>query len=139
MSGQPKRPVETPREWLRYAEENLSVAEREMREETPAHHTICFLCQSAAEKFLKGYLIAQGGTLERTHDIVVLLELAAGYDAAWRRLAEAGAVLNEYIVAGRYPGDIAFEEIGKAEAHEALAAVQRIATAAKRRLSGSRF
>ncbi len=116
MSGQLKRPVETPREWLRYAAENLGVAEREMREETPAYHTICFLCQSAAEKFLKGHLIAQGSTSERTHDIAVLLELASGYDVGWRSLAEDGAVLNEYIVAGRYPGDIAFEEIGKAEA-----------------------
>jgi len=81
MSGQPRRPVETPREWLRYAQENLSVAQREMRAEAPAYHTICFLCQSAAEKFLKGYLIAQGWTLERTHDIVELFELCADYDS----------------------------------------------------------
>jgi len=37
-----------------------------------------------------------------------------------------GAVLNEYVVAGRYPGDIAFEPIGRAEAQEALDAAQRI-------------
>lgn len=101
-----------------------------MREEMPAYHTICFLCQSAAEKFLKGYLIAQGWALERTHDIATLLELAAGYDARWRNLAQDGAVRNEYIVAGRYPGDVAFEEIGKTEAAEALEAVRRIATMA---------
>jgi len=127
MSALSKRPVETPREWLLYAQENLRVAEREMREEMPAYHTICFLCQSAAEKFLKGYLIAQGWALERTHDIAVLLELAARYDEEWRTLAEDGAVLNEYIVAGRYPGDLAFEVIGEIEASEALVAVQRIA------------
>jgi HEPN domain-containing protein len=60
MNEPPKRPVETPREWWRYAEEDLGVAEREMEESSKAYHTICFLCQSAAEKFLKGYLIAQG-------------------------------------------------------------------------------
>ena len=37
-----KRPVETPREWLRYAEGDLSVAEREMQYEMPAYHTVCF-------------------------------------------------------------------------------------------------
>jgi hypothetical protein len=38
-------------------------------------------------------------------------------------LAPDGALLNEYIVAGRYPGDIAWEQIGDAEA---LEAAQRI-------------
>jgi len=39
-----------------------------------------FLCQAAAEKLLKGLLIAQGWSLERTHDVVALLELCAAYD-----------------------------------------------------------
>jgi HEPN domain-containing protein len=37
-------------------------------------------------------------------------------------------MLNEYITAGRYPGEVAFEYIGKAEAEEALQAAQRIRT-----------
>ncbi len=41
-------------------------------------------------------------------------------------MVDDGALLNEYIVAGRYPGDIASEQIGEAEAKEALAAAQRI-------------
>jgi HEPN domain-containing protein len=102
------------------------VAEREMCYQEPAYHTICFLCQSAAEKFLKGYLIAQGWTLERTHDIVQLIGLCADYDAELGGMVTEGAVLNEYIVAGRYPGDITFEPIGRAEAQEALDASRRI-------------
>ena len=62
MNDPPKPPVETPHAWLRYAEEDLRGSERERGHPTPAYHTICFLCQSAAEKFLKGYLIAQGWT-----------------------------------------------------------------------------
>ena len=58
MNRPSKQPVETPGEWLRYAEGDLGVAEREMRYQVPVYHTICFLCQGAAEKFLKGYLIA---------------------------------------------------------------------------------
>lgn len=131
MNDQAKHPVETPREWLRYAEQDLRLAERAVQDGTPSYHTICFLCQSAAEKFLKGYLIARGWTLEKTHDIVALLKLCAEHDPTWANLAPDGAVLNEYIVAGRYPGDIVFEDIGKAEAEEALEAVQRIATRAR--------
>ena len=41
MSGQPKRPVETPRKWLRYAQQDLGVAEREMLNAQPAYPTIC--------------------------------------------------------------------------------------------------
>jgi len=126
MNGLSKSPVETPREWLRYAEEDMGVAERELQSKTPAYHTICFLCQSAAEKFLKGYLIAQGWTLEKTHDIAALLEWCADFDADLGGMAAEGAVLNEYIVAGRYPGDIVFEDIGKPEAEEALEATRRI-------------
>lgn len=126
MSGQPRRPVEAPREWLRYAEQDFGVADREMLSAEPAFHTICFLCQSAAEKFLKGFLIAQGWSLEKTHDVVALLGLCAEYDADLGAMMAEGAVLNEYIVAGRYPGDIAFEETGREQAEEALAAARRI-------------
>ena len=97
-----------------------------MRYREPAYHTICFLCQSTAEKFLKGYLIAQGWTLERTHDVVQLLGLCADYDTELGTMMAEGAILNEYIVAGRYPGDIAFEHIGRAQAQEALDATRRI-------------
>ena len=126
MSEQDKLPVETPREWLRYAEGEMGVAEREMKAEAPAYHTICFLSQSSAEKFIKGFLIAQGWALEKTHDILELLEFCADYDSVLGAMVVEGATLNEYIAAGRYPGDIAFEDIGQLEAEAALAAAQTI-------------
>jgi HEPN domain-containing protein len=126
MIERPDRATGTVREWLRYAEEDLGVAERESARGTGAYHTICFLCQAAAEKLLKAHLIGRGWTVERTHGIVALLEFCAEYDPYWRDLAPDGAVLNEYIVAGRYPGDLALEGIGEAEAREALQAVRRI-------------
>lgn len=58
--------------------------------------------------------------------MVALLELCAAYDANWRDLVDEGAVLNEYIVSGRYPGDLAFEGIGHPEVEESLQAVRRI-------------
>ena len=137
MSDQPKRPVETAREWFRYAKGDLLVAEQAFQDEVPAYHTICFLCQGAAEKFLTGYLIAQGWTLEKTHDIVRLLGLCVQYDAGWGDLAMAGVALNEYIVAGRYPGDLVMEDIGRLEAEEALNAARSIATYARRLVTGN--
>lgn len=126
MSEQPKRPVETPAEWLRFADENLRVAEQAFGFEEPAWHTICFLCQSAAEKYAKAYLIANGWTLAKTHDIVVLLGLCSDYDSAFAALMSDSAVLNEYVVAGRYPGDLAYEDITRSDTQEAIELVRRI-------------
>ncbi len=126
MSENTRRPEETPAEWYRFANENWQVAERELMYQEPAAHTICFLSQSAAEKYLKGYLIAHGWMLERTHDIIRLLELCVEHDERFAELVSEGAVLNEYITEGRYPGDIAYEDIGRDDAEEALRIVRRI-------------
>jgi HEPN domain-containing protein len=126
MNARPEKPVETPKVWIRFAEGDFAVAQREMQSEAPVYHTICFLCQSAVEKYLKGYLISEGWALERTHDIVELLGHCMGFDESWSSLMAEGAVLNEYIVAGRYPGDIFIEHIDNEAAEEALKAVKRI-------------
>ncbi len=55
MSGsEMRKPIETPQEWFRLADENLLVAEQALIADMPVFHTICFLAQSAAEKYLKG-------------------------------------------------------------------------------------
>ena len=74
--------------------------------------------------------------MEKTHDIVELLGWCADYDVELGSMLAEGALLNEYIVAGRYPSDIAFERIGKAEAQEALEAARRIQARVVRLLGG---
>jgi HEPN domain-containing protein len=126
---------ETAQEWLHYAEGDLAVAEHEMQRPSPVYHTVCFLCQSAAEKFLKGFLISRAWPLEKTHDLVELLGWCADYDAELAGMVAEGALLNEYIVAGRYPGDIAAEQIGAEEAKEALEAAQKVRTRVRRAMA----
>ena len=134
MSEQPKRPVETPAEWPRFADENLLVAEQAFVSGEPVWHTICFLCQSAAEKYAKAYLIANGWALAKTYDIVVLLGLCSDYDTAFAALTMDSAVLNEYIVSGRYPGDLAYEDLTGSDAQEAIEIVRRIRDLVAKRL-----
>jgi HEPN domain-containing protein len=136
MSGQPDKPFETPKAWIRFAEGDLAVAMREMQSESPVYHTICFLCQSAAEKFLKGYLISVGWKLEKTHDIVELIGYCAKHDENLGSMIAEGAILNEYIVAGRYPGDVFAEHIDSEASEEALKAVKRIETQVKALMAG---
>lgn len=126
MNDQTKLPRETPWQWINYALGDLGVAEREMKYSQPAYHTVCFLCQGAAEKCLKGFLIGQGWPLRKTHDIVVLLEQCAAYDALLGEMVAEGIILNEYITIGRYPDDLSIDEIGQTQAVEALTAVHKI-------------
>ncbi|MEK7277709.1 MAG: HEPN domain-containing protein [Chloroflexota bacterium] len=126
MSDPNKLPIETPLEWLHFAEGDFRVAEREGQTETPVFPTLCFLCQSAAEKFLKAYLISRGWPLEKTHDILELIGLCKNYSADLTDLESEAATLNDYIIAGRYPGDTPSKDIGKAEAEEALKAARAI-------------
>lgn len=137
MSGGNDRPSETVDRWLRYAEGDLTVAEHEMQRPSPVYHTVCFLCQSAAEKFLKGFLISRGWTLEKTHDLVQLLGWCADYDIELAGMIAEGSLLNEYIVAGRYPSDISSERIGVAEAWEALDACQKIHAQVRRAMNAA--
>lgn len=103
MNDLEDRPVETPQVWLKYAYGDLKVAERDIISDDPIYHTICFLCQGAAEKFLKGLLIFHGWELIKTHDIAELLGYCTKYDPAFASLIPVGELLNEYITAGRYP------------------------------------
>jgi HEPN domain-containing protein len=135
MSEPTKQPEKTPREWLRYAQGDLDVAEREMAYTSPSYHTVCFLCQSAAEKFLKGYLIAQSWPLKKIHDLVDLLGDCTHYDQTFDDLIPDGVVLNEYITSGRYPGDVALEAIGSDEAQQAVQSARRIRDAVLAQLS----
>jgi len=134
MSEPIELPIETPQVWLRYAEGDFDVASRELTYEQPVYHTVCFLCQGAVEKFLKGYLIAQGWELIKTHDIVELLGYCYDYAPDFAEQVQDGRLLNAYITAGRYPGEVPFEDIGPAEAREALAATRRIRDAVLARL-----
>lgn len=126
MNVPENQPVNTSRQWVRFALGDLGVAEREFSYESPAYHTICFLCQSAAEKLLKGFLIYHGWSLKKTHDIVALLALCSEHDTALAAMVDEGIILNEYIIAGRYPEDLAYEQLGAKEAREALNAVRKI-------------
>lgn len=126
MNAPQKPPVDTVKQWFQFASGDLGVAERELSYDAPAYHTICFLCQSAAEKFLKSFLIYHGWQLKKTHDVVALLALCSEFDEPLAAMVHEGTVLNEYIVAGRYPEDLAYEQLGEAEAQEALQAAQKI-------------
>jgi len=118
--------VKLIKDWLSFARENLLFAKAGMKEDFSPYHTICFMCQGSAEKYLKAFLLWKGWELKKTHDLSEILDFCCGYDDSFEHLFPQSELLNEYITEGRYPGDLPFESIGADDAKEAIEAAEKI-------------
>ena len=61
------------------------------------------LLHQAVEKHLKGYLLAQGWKLKKTHDLEVLVTEAMAYERAFESFLEFSRVLSASYLENRYP------------------------------------
>lgn len=117
---------ELVKNWIFLAKENLLFAKAGMNEDFSPFHTICFLCQGSAEKYLKAFLLWNGWELKKTHDMSELIEICCEYDKSFDRLFSDCELLNEYITHGRYPNDLPIENIGEKQAIDAIQAAERV-------------
>ena len=103
MSG-PNPVLEEALRWLRFSEEDLSVAVRLMSGAPTAPRHACWFSQQAAEKALKAALILEEVEFPFTHDLDALRNLLPG---SWsvRDTHPDLAELTEWAVETRYPGD----------------------------------
>lgn len=118
--------IKLVKDWLRFARENLLFARSGMKEEYSPYHTICFLCQNSAEKYIKAFLIWNGWELKKIHNLKALLAYCVEFDSEFENLKNECELLNEYITVGRYPNDLPFEGIGENDAREAIEAADKI-------------
>lgn len=95
------RPNSYPKDWLRKAKADLRSVGRRLLEgdtEDAAVHL-----QQELEKFLKGYLLARGWSLKKTHDLEALLDDAVKHDAALEHYRPLVEVVTGYYLPARYP------------------------------------
>ena len=97
--------AEIARQWLGKAYNDLLNVDNNLKAEKVPFDTVCFHCQQAAEKLLKSYLIANGKTFPRTHDLFLLLESILALDVNAECLRDYLAILMPYAVEIRYPDD----------------------------------
>jgi len=99
-------------EWFRLGDMDLAVAHNCSTTMHPKPlEIICFHCQQAVEKYLKGYLTFQSGEAPpKTHNLVELCTLCQEYDEAFGTLKVGCSKLTMYAVQTRYPDGIELEE-----------------------------
>ncbi len=92
--------------WLEKGDHDLRAAQSLMREPEPLTDIVCFHCQQAVEKYLKGFLVYHGAGFARVHDLRYLLNLCQEIDDAFAALGDQIDDLNGYAVEPRYPVDL---------------------------------
>ena len=115
-------------EWFRFAEGDIRFVAWGLEDESPSYHSICFLCQSASEKYLKALLLSFGWRLKKEHDLILLANiLKDSYQIDCTQIIECLISLNDYIVEARYPGDIPVESFTRNMAIEAVGCAKQVA------------
>jgi len=97
----------------------LISAQRLLEIEPMILDTACFHCQQAVEKYLKAYLIYNELPIEKTHDIIFLLNQCANFDPIFATIDPLD--INSYAVNGRYPDANLMPEKEETESYYQLA------------------
>ena len=99
----PRSDATDPGEWLRYARANLLHAEAGHAAGVVTEYLL-FDAQQAAEKALKGVLVARGVHFKKSHDLAPLLTKIIDSGVEPPELIRRAAILGSYATQARYPG-----------------------------------
>ena len=83
--------------------------------------TVCFHCQQAAEKYLKGFLTSMEMEYPLTHNLKALVEKAMTLDNTFAMILEKAESLTPYAVTIWYPDDLRLPSREEAQSAFAIA------------------
>lgn len=108
--------------WVAKAEGDFDSALREARARIrPNFDSACFHAQQCAEKYLKARLVEAGIPFQKTHDLVLLLDLVLPIEPLWEAWRDDLSAISSFAVGLRYPDDFA----DKSMAQDAISRLQR--------------
>lgn len=110
-------------EWINKAQNDLKTAEILYREKGPTD-SLCFHCQQAVEKYLKGFLVFHQKEFPKAHDLILLLNLCKKIDKSFKDVQEEIIALNRYYIETRYPPEVPV--YSRQECKEALKNAEKI-------------
>jgi HEPN domain-containing protein len=90
---------------VRKAESDFQLAAAIARGSKPFHDQQCFLCQQAAEKYLKALQEEIGLAVPRTHVLKDVLALLVPHHPSLASFRRGLTFLTRFAVETRYPGD----------------------------------
>ena len=91
-------------EWFRYANMDLNLAKHAFKTMHPIPlEIICYHCQQAAEKYLKGVIIYFEEEPEKTHDLSRLLNVLRKFVDIPNDFRETALQLTQFAAKARYP------------------------------------
>jgi len=103
--------------WFRFADMDLDAAEV-LQDNRPKHfEIICYHCQQAVEKYLKGYLIFKGiEKPPKIHDLIELCNMCTDIDERFDSILDKCYYLTQFGVQPRYPDEVDIDEYGTEKA-----------------------
>ncbi len=101
----------TVKEWIEYADKDISSAKYLFSMHPKPLEIICYHCQQCAEKALKAFLIKNNHEVKRTHDLMLLQNDCKNISQQFDTLTLECAVLKNYSVTSRYPYPLEISEI----------------------------
>ena len=122
-------------EWLLRAERDLALAERALGELPILGEGAAYHAQQAAEKALKGFLVAYGQPFARTHDLALLLSDCVAIAPTFSRYQAIAPTLSIYATQFRYPGGPL--EPSEADARDALHVARDIVAFVRERVAAT--
>ena len=92
------------KEWIEIADTDFAAANHMATTMYPVPYAIvCFHCQQAVEKYLKGFLVFHDVEPPKIHDLTELLELCINITTIFLSKYDKCDILTEYGVEPRYP------------------------------------
>jgi HEPN domain-containing protein len=110
-------------EWFAIANTDLASAVFLQAMRPTPIEVICYHCQQAAEKYLKGFLALQGEPPQKTHDLLRLNKNCQQYDPSFITIEKSCLLLTDYGVNVRYPFPM---DIDESDMHTALKHAQQV-------------
>ena len=90
-------PSEISKEWYAYAERDLITAKHLVKTLYPVPlEIVCYHCQQSSEKFLKGYIADQNKTIQKTHDLKLLVNECMQTKEEFKTIEQECARLTPY-------------------------------------------
>ena len=97
--------------WFLFADTDLALTEHALLMYPKPLEAICYHCQQAVEKYIKGYLLFNGMEAPpKTHNLMQLCAMASSFNPHFDDIQEKCSTLTAYGVQPRYPDEIYIDE-----------------------------